>query len=38
MKYFKVFNKGMKCRGKQYKENTVYEENGGEICGRGLKG
>ena len=36
MKYFKAFNKGMTCRGKQYEENKEYEENGGEICGAGM--
>lgn len=30
MKYYKAFNKGMTCLGKQYKENTDYEEQGGE--------
>ena len=36
MKYYKAFNKGMKCRGKQYAENTEYEEQGGEICNAGM--
>ena len=36
MKYFKAFNKGMTCRGKQYEEGKEYEENGGEICGAGM--
>ena len=36
MKYYKAFNKGMMCRGKQYEENKEYEENGGEICGAGM--
>ena len=36
MKYFKAFNKGMVCRGKQYEENEEYEENGGEICCAGM--
>ena len=26
----------MTCNGKQYVENTVYEEQGGNICGRGV--
>ena len=36
VKGFKAFNKGMKCRGKQYEENTTYEENGNEICEAGV--
>ena len=36
MKYFKAFNKGMICNGKQYQENTVFEEDGGEICNAGV--
>ena len=36
MKYYKAFKKRMICRGKQYKENTDFEEQGGEICGRGM--
>lgn len=28
VKGYKAFNKGMICKGKQYKENTTYEENG----------
>ena len=36
MKYFKAFNKGMTCRGKQYEEGKEYEENGGKICGAGM--
>ena len=36
IKGFKAFNKGMKCRGKQYEENTTYEENGNEICEAGV--
>ena len=35
-KYFKAFNKGMVCRGKQYEADKEYEENGGEICGAGM--
>ena len=35
-KYFKAFNKGMVCRGKQYEVGKEYEENGGEICGAGM--
>ena len=36
VKGFKAFNKGMKCGGKQYEENTTYEENGNEICEAGV--
>ena len=36
MKYYKAFNKGMTCRGKQYEEGKIYKENGGEICGAGM--
>ena len=36
MKYYKAFGKGMICNGKQYAENTDYEEEGGEICGKGM--
>ena len=32
IKGYKGFNKDMTCRGKQYKENTTYEEDGTEIC------
>ena len=34
--FWKAFNKGLICRGKQYKENTVYEEEGGNICSPGM--
>ena len=34
MKGYKGFDKGMVCRGKQYAENTVYEEQGAEECCR----
>ena len=36
VKGYKVFDKGMKCRDKQYEENTTYEENGNEICEAGV--
>ena len=36
VKGYKAFNKGMKCKGKQYEENTTYEENGSEICEVGV--
>ena len=35
MRYFKAFHTGMICNGKQYAENTVYEENGDTICENG---
>ena len=36
MKGYKAFEKGMRCRGKQYTENTVFEEDVAEICKRGM--
>ena len=36
MRYFKAFHPGMICNGKQYAENTVYEENGNTICEKGV--
>lgn len=36
MKGYKAFNKGMVCRGKQYAENTVFEEDSAEICASGM--
>lgn len=35
-KGYKGFNAGLKCRDKQYAENTVFEEYGGNICGSGV--
>ena len=35
-KGYKAFEPGMICRGKQYAENTNYEEVGGKICGKGM--
>ena len=35
-KGYKAFSPGMICRGKQYAENTDYEEAGGAICGEGM--
>ena len=35
-KGFKAFDKGLVCRGKQYAENTVFEESSAEICKRGM--
>ena len=36
MKGYKAFNKGLVCRGKQYAENTVFEEEQAEICKSGM--
>ena len=36
MKGYKGFEPGMICRGKQYAENTVYEENSAKICESGM--
>ena len=36
MKGYKGFNKGLICKGKQYAENTVFEENKAELCKRGM--
>ena len=36
VKGYKAFDKGMICKGKQYKENTTYEENGNKICEAGV--
>ena len=36
MKGYKAFNKGMKCKDKQYAENTVFEEDSAEICKSGM--
>ena len=36
MKGYKGFSRGMVCRGKQYAENTVYEEDKAEICKNGM--
>lgn len=36
MKGYKAFGKGMICRGKQYAENTVYEEERAEVCRAGM--
>ena len=35
-KGYKAFEKGLKCRGKQYAENTVFEESEAEICRSGM--
>lgn len=36
MKGYKAFEKGMVCRGKQYAENTVFEEPTADICSKGM--
>ena len=36
MKGYKGFEKGLICRGKQYTENTVFEEENAEICESGM--
>jgi hypothetical protein len=37
MKGYKAFSKGMICRGKQYKENEIFEESGTpSLCSRGM--
>ena len=36
MKGYKAFEPGLICRGKQYAENTVFEENKAEICKSGM--
>ena len=36
MKGYKAFDKGLICRGKQYAENTVFEEDKAEICKSGM--
>ena len=36
MKGYKGFNPGLECRGKQYAENTVFEEEKASICNRGM--
>ena len=33
---YKAFDPGMICKGKQYQENTDYEEEGGKICEKGM--
>ena len=33
---YKAFNPDLTCKGKQYEENTTYEENGNEICEAGV--
>ena len=35
-KCYKAFEKGLVCRGKQYTENTVFEEESAKICKKGM--
>ena len=35
-KGFRAFEPGLVCKGKQYAENTDFEEAGGDICGKGM--
>ena len=35
-KGYKGFSKGLVCRGKQYAENTVFEEPSAVICKKGM--
>ena len=37
MKGYKGFEKGLVCCGKQYAENTVFEEQDAEICKKGMR-
>ena len=36
MKGYKAFDKGLVCRGKQYAENTVFEDDEAVICQKGM--
>ena len=36
MKGYKAFEKGLICKGKQYAENTVFEEDEAETCKKGM--
>ncbi len=36
MKGYKAFKKGLICRGKQYAENTVFEEDEAKVCEKGM--
>lgn len=35
-KGYKAFNSDFTCKGKQYEENTTYEESGDRICDKGV--
>ena len=36
MKGYKAFGKGMVCRGKQYEENKIFEEDDAKVCKKGM--
>lgn len=36
MKGYKAFEKGLICKGKQYAENTVFEEPEAVVCQKGM--
>ena len=36
MKGYKAFEKGLICKGKQYSENTVFEEDEAVVCKKGM--
>ena len=36
MKGYKAFEKGLVCKGKQYAENTVFEEPEAVVCRKGM--
>ena len=36
MKGYKAFGKGMVCRGKQYEENKIFEEDDARVCQKGM--
>ena len=36
MKGYKAFEKGLVCKGKQYAENTIFEEENAEVCESGM--
>ena len=36
MKGYKAFGKGMVCRGKQYEENKIFEEDDAKVCEKGM--
>ena len=36
MKGYKAYEKGLVCKGKQYQENTVFEENEAVVCCKGM--
>ena len=36
MKGYKAFGKGMVCRGKQYEENKIFEEDDAKVCQKGM--